>query len=85
MTFKVVAEEIKRLAGASATLSSHIRQEVAKSVECLGLIRKSATDLASHDMNTAIESRSGLFDIVRRLDEVQAARHPDLAWKPLGK
>ncbi|MDX2018953.1 MAG: methyl-accepting chemotaxis protein [Deltaproteobacteria bacterium] len=70
VTFKVVAEEIKRLAGASATLSSHIRQEVAKSVECLGLIRKSATDLASHDMNTAIESRSGLFDVVRRLDEV---------------
>lgn len=70
VTFKVVAEEIKRLAGASASLSSHIRQEVTKSVECLGLIRKNATDLASHDMNTAIESRSGLFDIVRRLDEV---------------
>ena len=70
VTFKVVADEIKRLAGASTSLSSHIRQEVSQSIDCLGLIRKSATDLASHDMNTAIESRSGLFDMVQRLDEV---------------
>lgn len=69
-TFKVVADEIKRLATASATLSAHIRHEVTESLGCLGRIRKSATDLASHDMNTAIESRTGLFDIVKRLDDV---------------
>jgi methyl-accepting chemotaxis protein len=79
VTFKVVADEIKRLAGASATLSSHIRQEVNQSFTCLELIRKSATDLASHDMNTAIESRSGLLDVVNRLDEVNVTLENMLA------
>jgi len=79
VTFKVVADEIKRLAGASASLSSHIRQEVNQSFTCLDLIRKSATDLASHDMNTAIESRTGLLDIVNRLDEVNVTLESMLA------
>lgn len=79
VTFKVVADEIKRLAGASATLSSHIRQEVDHSFSCLDLIRKSATDLASHDMNSAIESRTGLLDIVNRLNEVNVTLESMLA------
>jgi methyl-accepting chemotaxis protein len=79
VTFKVVADEIKRLAGASASLSSHIRLEVDQSFVCLDLIRKSATDLASHDMNTAIESRTGLLDIVNRLDEVNVTLESMLA------
>lgn len=68
-TFKVVADEIKRLAAASATLSAHIRQEVSESANCLRVMRKSAEDVASADRLLTSDTRAKLFDVVGSLND----------------
>ncbi|HKU41349.1 MAG TPA: methyl-accepting chemotaxis protein [Polyangiales bacterium] len=69
-TFKVVADEVKRLANASATLSNQIRQSVSACQTELQAARKTATGLASHDMSRAIDSHRGLASAVGKLDSV---------------
>jgi methyl-accepting chemotaxis protein len=69
-TFKVVADEVKRLANASSTLSSQIRQSVGACRIELDGAHKTATGLASHDMGRAVESHRGLASAVGKLDEV---------------
>jgi methyl-accepting chemotaxis protein len=69
-TFKVVADEVKRLANASATLSNQIRQSVSACQTELQAARKTSTGLASHDMSRAIDSHRGLAAAVGKLDTV---------------
>jgi methyl-accepting chemotaxis protein len=69
-TFKVVADEVKRLANASSTLSNEIRQNVSACQADLSAARKTSTGLASHDMSHAIESHRGLISAISKLDSV---------------
>jgi methyl-accepting chemotaxis protein len=69
-TFKVVADEVKRLANASSTLSSQIRQSVGECTRQLTLVHRTSTGLASHDLSQAIESHRGLSASIGRLDSV---------------
>jgi len=69
-TFKVVAEEVKRLAKASSELSVRIRREVSECHTSLQLTHRTAAGLASHDMSTAIESRGAIVGAIEKLAEV---------------
>jgi methyl-accepting chemotaxis protein len=69
-TFKVVADEVKRLANASATLSNQIRQNVSECNQQLAQVHKTSTGLASHDLSRAIESHRGLSGAIGKLDGV---------------
>jgi methyl-accepting chemotaxis protein len=69
-TFKVVADEVKRLANASATLSNQIRENVAECNVHLAQLNKTSMGLASHDLSRVIESQQGLSSAIGRLDSV---------------
>jgi methyl-accepting chemotaxis protein len=69
-TFKVVADEVKRLANASSTLSNQIRQSVSECNTQLAQVHKTSTGLASHDLSRAIESHRGLSAAIGKLDSV---------------
>jgi len=71
-TFKVVAEEVKRLAKASSELSVHIRREVSECHASLQTTHRTAASLAGHDMNTAIESRGAIIGAIEKLSEVNS-------------
>ncbi len=71
-TFKVVAEEVKRLAKASSDLSVHIRREVSEAHASLQLTHRTAAGLAGHDMSTAIESRGAIVGAIEKLAEVNS-------------
>jgi methyl-accepting chemotaxis protein len=69
-TFKVVADEVKRLANASSTLSNQIRQSVSECNLQLTQVHKTSVGLASHDLSRAIESHRGLSSAIAKLDTV---------------
>jgi methyl-accepting chemotaxis protein len=69
-TFKVVADEVKRLANASATLSNQIRENVGECNLQLAQLHKTSMGLASHDLSRVIESQQGLSSAIGRLDSV---------------
>ena len=69
-TFKVVADEVKRLANASSALSNKIRQSVSACQADLASARKTSTGLASHDMSHAIDSHRGLITAIGKLDSI---------------
>jgi methyl-accepting chemotaxis protein len=69
-TFKVVAEEVKRLAKASSDLSVRIRREVSECHASLQTTHRTASGLAGHDMSTAIESRGAIVGAIEKLAEV---------------
>ena len=71
-TFKVVAEEVKRLAKASSELSVQIRREVSECHASLQLTHRTAAGLAGHDMSTAIESRGAIVGAIEKLAEVNS-------------
>ncbi len=81
-TFKVVADEVKRLAGASAELSTQIRREVDECHKALHATQRTAESLAAHDMSTAIESRASLVATIARLDQINAT--VEVALKSVG-
>jgi methyl-accepting chemotaxis protein len=78
-TFKVVADEVKRLSSASAALSTEIRADVAQCTRALAETRGTAVGLASHDMSTALESRDSLVATIESLDAVNGAVEVALA------
>ena len=69
-TFKVVADEVKRLANASSTLSTQIRQNVSECNQQLAQVHKTSAGLATHDLNRSIESHRGLAEALGKLDTV---------------
>lgn len=69
-TFKVVADEVKRLANASATLSNQIRQNVSECNQQLAQVHKTSSGLASHDLSRALDSHRGLSVAIGKLDTV---------------
>jgi len=69
-TFKVVAEEVKRLAKASSELSVRIRREVSACHASLQTTHRTAASLAGHDMTSAIESRGAIVTAIEKLSEV---------------
>ena len=69
-TFKVVADEVKRLANASSTLSNQIRASVSGCQADLQAARKTSTGLASHDMSRVIDSHRGFVAAIGKLDSV---------------
>jgi methyl-accepting chemotaxis protein len=69
-TFKVVADEVKRLANASSNLSNAIRQNVSECNNQLAQVHKTSAGLASHDLSRAIESHRGLSAAIGKLDSV---------------
>jgi methyl-accepting chemotaxis protein len=72
-TFKVVADEVKRLANASVGLSSKIRQSVALCRTQLEALGGTAQGLASHDLGGAIDAHKVLASAVTKLDETHTA------------
>lgn len=72
-TFKVVADEVKRLANASVSLSSKIRQSVVLCRTQLETLGATAQGLASHDMGSAIDSHNTLAGAVTKLEETHRA------------
>lgn len=76
-TFKVVADEVKRLANAASSLSGDIRTNMAACQLELQAVHKTSTGLASHDMSRAIDSQRGLTAAVGKLDAV----HKELEQK----
>jgi len=72
-TFKVVADEVKRLANASASLSNQIRENVSACNAHLTQAHQTAIGLASHDLSQAIESHRGLSGAITKLDDVNKA------------
>jgi methyl-accepting chemotaxis protein len=71
-TFKVVADEVKRLANASVGLSSKIRDSVGLCRGQLEALNLTAQGLASHDMGE-IASHQGLAQNLAKLDETHRA------------
>lgn len=71
-TFKVVAEEVKRLAKASSELSVRIRREVSETHASLQLTHRTASGLAGHDMSSVIESRGAIVGAIEKLAEVNS-------------
>jgi methyl-accepting chemotaxis protein len=71
-TFKVVADEVKRLANASSTLSNSIRQNVSECNQQLAQVHKTSAGLASHDLSRAIESHRGLSSAIGKLDSINS-------------
>jgi methyl-accepting chemotaxis protein len=69
-TFKVVADEVKRLANAAGTLSQQIRQNVSECNQHLTQVHKTSMGLASHDLSRAIESHKGLSAAIGQLDSI---------------
>jgi methyl-accepting chemotaxis protein len=72
-TFKVVADEVKRLANASVGLSNKIRQSVALCRTQLEALGATAQGLASHDLGGAIDAHKVLASAVTKLDETHKA------------
>ncbi|MGC4087065.1 MAG: methyl-accepting chemotaxis protein [Polyangiaceae bacterium] len=72
-TFKVVADEVKRLAGASAELSTQIQRDVDQCFQALQITQRTAESLAAHDMSTVIESRTVLVATIEQLDQINHA------------
>jgi methyl-accepting chemotaxis protein len=71
--FRVVADEIKGLANESGELSKAIRDAIAKQAASLSETNKAASELASTDLNIALESHKRLEETIARLSAVSAA------------
>jgi hypothetical protein len=69
-TFKVVADEVKRLAKSSSELSVRIRDEVMNCRQSLQVSRQTAIGLAGHDMTTAIDSQGSIIGAVESVSEI---------------
>jgi methyl-accepting chemotaxis protein len=69
-TFKVVADEVKRLASVSSNLSTRIRQSIGQCNQQLASMHSTSIGLASHDLTHALESHKGLTVAINRLDGV---------------
>lgn len=72
-TFKVVADEVKRLANASSTLSNQIRGLVSECRQQLGQLQETSSGLASHDMSQAVESHRGFANAIAKLGDINNA------------
>lgn len=71
-TFRVVAEEVKRLAGDAQEFSGNIRVAIDRARERLDETKTLVSALASHDMNSALSAQSGLLATVERVNEANA-------------
>lgn len=78
-TFRVVAEEVRRLAKAASELSARIRQEVTEAHASLQITHRTAASLAGHDMSTAIVSRGTIVGAIEKLADVNANLQDTLA------
>jgi len=78
-TFEVVADEVKRLANASLTLSERMGVAVSACQERITRVRNTAESLASHDMSSAIQAHKGLGAAIASLDRVQRDLGSDLS------
>lgn len=70
--FRVVAEEIKSLAGESGRLSEAIRTAIGEQARSLEVTHAAASDLAATDLDLAVESHKRLEDTVAKLAVVAA-------------
>lgn len=82
-TFKVVADEVRRLASLSAALSHQIREEVAKGHERLRDSQVTAESLASRDMSSSLGSRSVLVSAIEHVETIN--RTVEETLKQLGE
>lgn len=71
-TFRVVADEVKRLAGDAQEFSGQIRVAVDRARERLNETRELVSKLASHDMNHALSAQAGLLATVEKVNEANA-------------
>lgn len=71
-TFKVVAEEVKRLARHASDMSVRIRGEVSACHESLQLTHRTAAGLAAQDVTDAVASRGAIVAAIEKLAEVSA-------------
>ena len=68
--FRVVAEEIKALAGESGQLSEAIRHAISQQAVSLEVTHRAASELAATDLDLAVESHKRLDATIARLATV---------------
>jgi methyl-accepting chemotaxis protein len=78
-TFEVVADEVKRLANASLSLSERMGTAVRTCEQRIAHVRATAESLASNDMSSAIQAHKGLGAAIAALDQVQRELGVDLS------
>jgi methyl-accepting chemotaxis protein len=66
-TFRVVADEVKALADDATGFSAHIRELVARTHGRLDEARTAVSELASHDMNGALEAQQQVLKALAAL------------------
>jgi methyl-accepting chemotaxis protein len=66
-TFRVVADEVKALADDATGFSSHIRELVARTHDRLAEARSAVSQLASHDMNGALDAQQQVLKALESL------------------
>ena len=62
--FAVVAEEVRNLSGRSASFNERIRERVHSAKEAIAKVRNVANEIASQDMNAAIESKGKVNEVL---------------------
>ncbi len=72
-TFRVVAEEVKQLAGDAQDFSRQIRDAIERCKLRLNETREMVGSLASHDMTVALRAQQGLIDTVKSIDDSNRA------------
>jgi methyl-accepting chemotaxis protein len=66
-TFRVVADEVKALADDATGFSAHIRELVARTHDRLAEARAAVSQLASHDMNGALDAQQQVLKALESL------------------
>ncbi len=71
--FAVVADEVRKLSQRSSAFNDRIRQQVDKTRAAIAGVRGIVSDIASKDMNIAIEAKGEVDGMLRRLEETDRA------------
>lgn len=78
LTFMVVADEVKHLAESSTRLNDQIRQVVTGARVSMEEARSTINELASHDMNVALESRSRMTEAMKTFEAINITANETL-------
>lgn len=70
--FAVVADEVRKLSQDSATLNEQIRERVEATQTTISSVEKVVGDIASLDMNIAIDARGHLDSMLKELESVNS-------------
>ena len=80
--FAVVAEEVRNLSGRSASFNEQIREKVNSAKEAIAKVRNVANEIASQDMNAAVESKGKVNEVlsyVANMDDLYSRKLNDVS------